>query len=62
MKNKSQPNIVKSGTYLDQALMKGLTPEGRKWAKLQVDKFNENGIDVPYGMIRKMALEFKKKD
>ena len=59
MKNKSYPNQVKSGNHFHQALMEGLSEEGKKWAKMQVKKFEENAVPIPYGMLRKMALEFK---
>jgi hypothetical protein len=59
MKTKTQPLNVKSGNYLDQALMEGLNKKQRDWAKIQVKKFEDFGVAVPYGLIRKGALAKK---
>jgi len=57
MKTKTEPKQIKSGNYLDQALMKGLNKKQKEWAKMQVKKFEDFGVAIPYGIIRKGALE-----
>ena len=57
MKTKTQPKQIKSGNYLDQALMKGLNKKQKEWANMQVKKFEDFGVAIPYGIIRKCALE-----
>lgn len=57
MNTKTQPKEVKSGNYLEQALFKGLNKKQVNWAKEQVEKFENLGVAIPYGIIRKGALE-----
>lgn len=57
MKNKTQPINVNSGNYLYQALMIGLTEEQKAWAESEVKKCEKLGVVIPYGVIRKCALE-----
>ena len=58
MKIKTQPNETKSGNHFEQAVMKGLTKNGKQWAKEQIKKFEDSGL-APYGLIRKEALNIK---
>lgn len=56
MKTKSTPTQTKSGDYLYQGLMNGLSPMGKKFAEEQVKKFEALGATVPIGIIRRVAL------
>lgn len=61
MKTKSTPANLQSGSYIEQALFKGLSPKGIAFAKRKVKEFEatygEKGI--PYGIIRKVAEGMK---
>jgi phage-related protein len=57
MKTKTQPLRIKSGNYLEQALFKGLNKKQKEYAKMQVKKCEESGIEVHYGIIRKLAMQ-----
>lgn len=59
MKERSAPIEVKSGDYLDQALMKGLCPVQKKKAKELVKTFKSMELAVPYGKIRQSVLKLK---
>ncbi len=57
MKTKSTPHQIKSGNYLEQGCLEGLTAEGKKYAKEQIKKFKNLPFAVPYGIIRTEALK-----
>lgn len=48
---------VESGDYLYQALITGMNKKQISFAKAQVKKFENLGVAIPYGIIRKVALE-----
>jgi len=56
MKNKTQPLNLNSGDYLYQALMKGLNKKQRDFANSELKKAEMNSMELPIGLIRKMAL------
>jgi len=56
MKTKTQPTVTNSGNYLEQSLMKGLNKTQEQYAKSQVKKYSELGLAIPYGIIRKTAI------
>lgn len=57
MKIKSQPRQTNFGNNLDYALLQGLSEAGKNWAKTQVKKHKFDGVAVPYGLIRLIALK-----
>lgn len=57
MKTKSQPTETTFGNYIEQSLYKGLSKEGKKWAREKVKNFKVEGQAVPYGIIRLIALK-----
>lgn len=57
MKAKQNPKEIKSGNYLEQALFKGLNKKQLAYAKEQVKNFETLSFAIPYGIIRKSALE-----
>ena len=54
---KTQPKLIKSGNYLEQALMKGLNKKQKEYAKSKIKHFEDFGLAIPYRLIRKGALE-----
>lgn len=57
MKIKSSPIDIKSKCYLEQACYERLNPQALKWAKEQVNTFKELDSYIPYGLIRKVAID-----
>ncbi len=56
MKTNSRPTDLKSGNYLEQACLQGLSEDGKKYAKSEISDFESRGLIPPYGLIRKTAL------
>jgi len=57
MKSKTQPKELRSGIDIEQALFDGLNKNQKTWAKDQIRKFENTGLAIPYGIIRKEALK-----
>jgi hypothetical protein len=57
MKQNKRPTDLKSGNYLEQGCLEGLSEAGKKYAKAEIKDFENKGYcTVPYGLIRKIAL------
>jgi hypothetical protein len=57
MKDKVIYQQLKSGNYLEQACLKGLSDNQAKYARGKIKEWGDKGIAVLYGIIRKIALE-----
>jgi hypothetical protein len=57
MKIKSQPTETNFGNHIEQSLYKGLSKDGKKYAREQVKHFTSNCMAIPYGLIRLIALK-----
>ncbi len=63
MKQKSSPIETKSGDYLQQACLEGLSAAARQFAMVEIQNYknlSKSDKDLPpYGWIRKMALDIQ---
>ncbi len=57
MRERSSPQTIKSVNNTEYHCLKGLSTEGRQWAKAQIKKAEDNGSPVFYGIIRSAALK-----
>lgn len=59
MKTRNQPTQVHSGDAMEQAILKGLNKKQKQWTKDAIKQFDGMGEKIPYGFIRKTALDLK---
>lgn len=50
---------IKSQSNLEYQCLKGLSENGKKYAKDHIKIYMESEWDIPFGMIRKAALKIK---